>query len=227
MYIWICIFRCRSAWQSVCLLLRTTPSPPTKSFPIKSSWVKLSGRLPIQLYGYDSSHPLELRVVFESNPLKSKLLVGGLGVLVGRLATQVILCKHPLPIPPVAVMAARVVTISVFWSPLLSLSQFECKLVGGLGVAHLVWQTFQPAMMSAAFYTSIYIYIYIYTLYIYIYMYTLCIYIYIYIEREREICVYIILMYTYVYIYIYIHIYIYIYIIHLLFYFARPLILSR
>ena len=41
---------------------RHTPSPPTKSFPTKSPWVKLSGRLPIQLYGYDSSHPLELRV---------------------------------------------------------------------------------------------------------------------------------------------------------------------
>ena len=39
-----------------------TPSPPTKSFPTKSPRVELSGRLPIQLYGYDSSHPLELRV---------------------------------------------------------------------------------------------------------------------------------------------------------------------
>ena len=39
-----------------------TPSPPIKSFPIKSPCVKLSGRLPIKLYGYDSSHPLELRV---------------------------------------------------------------------------------------------------------------------------------------------------------------------
>ena len=39
-----------------------TPGPPTKSFPTKGPRVELSGRLPIQLYGYDSSHPLELRV---------------------------------------------------------------------------------------------------------------------------------------------------------------------
>ena len=31
-------------------------------FPIKSPWVKLSGRLPIKLYGHENSHPLELRV---------------------------------------------------------------------------------------------------------------------------------------------------------------------
>ena len=40
----------------------TTPSPPIKSFPTKSPCGKLSWRLPIQLYGYDSSHPLEFRV---------------------------------------------------------------------------------------------------------------------------------------------------------------------
>ena len=40
----------------------TTPSPPTKSFPIKSPRVELSGRLPINLYGHENSHPLELRV---------------------------------------------------------------------------------------------------------------------------------------------------------------------
>ena len=39
-----------------------TPSPPTKSFPTKSPRVKLSGRLPIKLYGRENSHPLELRV---------------------------------------------------------------------------------------------------------------------------------------------------------------------
>ena len=38
--------------------LRYTPSPPIKSFPIKSPWVKLSGRLPIKFNAYDSSHPL-------------------------------------------------------------------------------------------------------------------------------------------------------------------------
>ena len=39
-----------------------TPSPPTKSFPIKSPWVKLSGRLPIKFNGHENSHPLEWRV---------------------------------------------------------------------------------------------------------------------------------------------------------------------
>ena len=39
-----------------------TPNPPTKSFPTKSPWVKLCGRLPIKFYGHENSHPLELRV---------------------------------------------------------------------------------------------------------------------------------------------------------------------
>ena len=39
-------------------------SPPIKSCPTKSPWVKLSRRLPLQLYGYDSSHPLELEFVW-------------------------------------------------------------------------------------------------------------------------------------------------------------------
>ena len=34
-----------------------TPSPPTKSFPTKSPRVELSGRLPIELYGHENSHP--------------------------------------------------------------------------------------------------------------------------------------------------------------------------
>ena len=32
--------------------------PPTKSFPTKSLWVKLSGRLPITFDGHENSHPL-------------------------------------------------------------------------------------------------------------------------------------------------------------------------
>ena len=38
----------------------TTPSTPIKSFPIKSLWVKLSGRFPINFNGHENSHPLEL-----------------------------------------------------------------------------------------------------------------------------------------------------------------------
>ena len=43
-------------------LRRSTPSPPTKSSPTKSPRVELSGRLPIEFYGHENSHPLELRV---------------------------------------------------------------------------------------------------------------------------------------------------------------------
>ena len=42
--------------------ITTTPSPPTKSFPTKSPRVELSERRPIELYGHENSHPLELRV---------------------------------------------------------------------------------------------------------------------------------------------------------------------
>ena len=47
---------------SVRRLAVRTPSPPTKSFPIKSPWVKLSGRPPIKFNGHENSHPLESRV---------------------------------------------------------------------------------------------------------------------------------------------------------------------
>ena len=50
--------------------LRTrTPSPPIKSFPIKSPWVKLSGRLPIEFNGHGNSHPSEFRVCSSETPL--------------------------------------------------------------------------------------------------------------------------------------------------------------
>ena len=50
-------FHCTPLWW-----ILSTPSPPTKSFPIKSPWVKLSGRPPIKFDGHENSHPLELRV---------------------------------------------------------------------------------------------------------------------------------------------------------------------
>ena len=37
--------------------VRLTPSPPTKSSPIKSPRVKLSGRLPMKFNGHENSHP--------------------------------------------------------------------------------------------------------------------------------------------------------------------------
>ena len=42
--------------------VNVTPSPPTKSFPTNGPRVKLSGGLPVKLYGHENSHPLELRV---------------------------------------------------------------------------------------------------------------------------------------------------------------------
>ena len=53
--------RCRST-RSADAASSHTPSPPIKSFPIKSPWVKLSGIPPIKFYGHENSHPLELRV---------------------------------------------------------------------------------------------------------------------------------------------------------------------
>ena len=44
------------------VVLWLTPSPPTKSFPTKSPWVKLSGRLPTKSNEHENSHPWELRV---------------------------------------------------------------------------------------------------------------------------------------------------------------------
>ena len=55
------------------------PSPPTKSFPTKSPRVELSGRPPVKFYGHRNSPPLRIKSLLESDPLKPKLLVGGLG----------------------------------------------------------------------------------------------------------------------------------------------------
>ena len=66
-YIYIYIRRCERRQRSpypapllahvVSHYIPWTPSPPIKSFPIKSSWVKPSGRLPIKLIGHENSHP--------------------------------------------------------------------------------------------------------------------------------------------------------------------------
>ena len=41
----------------IIIIIIITPSPSIKSFPIKSPWVKLSGRLPIRFNGHENSHP--------------------------------------------------------------------------------------------------------------------------------------------------------------------------
>ena len=60
--------------------LATRPSPPTECFLTKSPRVKISGRLPIIFNGHENSRPFRIKSLPESNPLKPKLLVGGLGV---------------------------------------------------------------------------------------------------------------------------------------------------
>ena len=57
-----------------------TASPPIKSFPIKSPWVKLSGRPPYQILRTWEFPPLRIKSLLESNPSKPRLLIGELGV---------------------------------------------------------------------------------------------------------------------------------------------------
>ena len=62
--------RLRSARNSKTIMSTSgvnTPSPPIKT-PFESPWVKLSGRPPIQIYGHENSHPLDLRVCLSQTP---------------------------------------------------------------------------------------------------------------------------------------------------------------
>ena len=85
-YRWYCFSRCLSIvdiiQSSICFspasLFRTpfsafqvTPNLPTKIIPTKIAWLRLSGRLPMGL-GIPS---LKIRIMLESNPLKSRVLV--------------------------------------------------------------------------------------------------------------------------------------------------------
>ena len=48
-----------------------TPNLPTKSLPAKIRWLKSSGKFPTGL----GIPPLKLKIMFESSPLKSRILV--------------------------------------------------------------------------------------------------------------------------------------------------------
>ena len=52
------------------------PILPTNIIPTNIAWLKLSGRFPMDM----RIPPLKIRIMLESNPLKSTMLVGGLGV---------------------------------------------------------------------------------------------------------------------------------------------------
>ena len=51
-----------------------TPSLPTNIIPAKNAWLKLSGKIPMDV----RIPPLEIKIMLESNPLKSTMLVGRL-----------------------------------------------------------------------------------------------------------------------------------------------------
>ena len=53
-----------------------TPNLPTNIIPTNIAWLKLSGKSPVCL----GIPPLRIKIMFESNPLKSTMLVGRLGV---------------------------------------------------------------------------------------------------------------------------------------------------
>ena len=63
---------------SVCLFVSDhTPNLPTNIIPAKIAWLKLSRKFPMDL----GIPLLKIKITLQSNPLKSTMLVGGLGVL--------------------------------------------------------------------------------------------------------------------------------------------------
>ena len=58
-----------------------TPNLPTNIVSTNIARLKLSGKLPMYL----RIPPLEIKIMLESNPVKSTMLVGGLGVAYARV----------------------------------------------------------------------------------------------------------------------------------------------
>ena len=59
-------------------LILITPNLPTKIIPTKIAWLKLSGKYPMGMV----IPPLNVRIMIESNPLKSRILVWRLAVVI-------------------------------------------------------------------------------------------------------------------------------------------------
>ena len=57
--------------------LATTPNHATKIIPTKTAWLKLSGKFPMG----PGIPPLKIKIMLESNPLTSRMLVRKLAVL--------------------------------------------------------------------------------------------------------------------------------------------------
>ena len=53
-----------------------TPNLPTKMIPAKTPWLKLVGKFPMDM----GIPPHNIKILLESNPLKSRILVRGLAV---------------------------------------------------------------------------------------------------------------------------------------------------
>ena len=57
-------------------VFNSTPNLPTNIIPTNITWLKLSGKFPVGL----GIPPVQIKIVLESNPLKSTMLLGRLGV---------------------------------------------------------------------------------------------------------------------------------------------------
>ena len=67
------------------------PNLPTSIVPTNIAWLKLSGNSPMGL----RIPPLRIMTMLESNPLKSTMLVGRLGVSAPRVESKRRACAHP------------------------------------------------------------------------------------------------------------------------------------
>ena len=70
---------CSVAFSNIISLLRLlvcTPNFPTNIIPTNIAWLKLYGKFPMDM----RIPPLKFKIVLESSPLKSTILVGRLGV---------------------------------------------------------------------------------------------------------------------------------------------------
>ena len=65
------MFWCFSLYWWLFLRLIPTPNLPTKNLPTKIAWLKLSGKFPLDM----RIPPLKIKIMLESNPPKSRILV--------------------------------------------------------------------------------------------------------------------------------------------------------
>ena len=142
----------------------STPNLPAKIIPTNIAWLKLSGKFPMDM----RIPPLWIKIVLESNPLTSTMLVRGLVVCAFRFC-WILQAQIPIDLP----------------------TYRFTDVYGRLGVPHPGGrsrggcnQGASLELISLADVRSLaYIYIYIMCVYIYIYIYTLylCLYTHIYI----------------------------------------------